>query len=161
MDQCSKLLYMILELEKKVRENTLLIDQLISNYFLNHLSKKDVQTINGLTANNQFTFNQKVKLFCDVVTMSNIDQAKFKVYAKITADLENNDILNPAYFQNIRNYHTFLMNTYSAASDSNSTQVKLFSATSRLSNNIVRLTQVYTEKPQIYAQKGLRNIFSR
>ncbi|MDY7394343.1 hypothetical protein UMM65_03760 [Aureibaculum sp. 2210JD6-5] len=152
---------MITELEKKVGENTSLIDELITKYLLQHLGTNDKKTISDLNAKNKFSFGQKIKLFCDLVTMSKMDKAKFKVYAKINNDLNDNDILNPAYFQNIRNYHTFLINTYSTPSDTNSLQEKLFSATNRLSNNIVRLTQIYTEKPQIYYQKKLKNIFSR
>lgn len=152
---------MITELEKKVRENTSLIDKLISNYFLKNLPKKDAQTIASLMTNGKFSFNQKIKLFCDLATMPKLDKAKFKVYAKINNDLSNNDILNPAYFENIRNYHTFLINTYSTPSETHSQQEKLFSATNRLSNNIVRLTQIYTEKPQLYFKKRAKNLFSR
>ncbi len=152
---------MISELEKKVRENTLIIEELIFNYFLKNLRKKDLQTVTSLISKDKFTFNKKVKLFCDLVTMTKMDKAKFKVYAKINNDFKNNDILNPAYFQNIKKYHAFLINTYSTVSDSNSQQEKLFSATNRLSNNIVRLTQIYTEKHEIYYQKRAKNIFSR
>jgi len=151
---------MITELEKKVRENTSHIDELITKYLIQHLRTNDKKTIIDLNANGKLSFGQKVKLFCDIVTMSKIDKAKFKVYAKINNDLIKNDILNPVYFQNIKNYHTFLINTYSIPSDTSSLQERLFSATNRLSNNIVRLTQIYTEKPQIYYQKRVKNIFS-
>lgn len=152
---------MITELEKKVNGNTSLIDELITKYLLQHLGTNDKKTIINLNANGKFSFGQKVKLFCDIVTMSKIDKAKFKVYTKINNDLNSNDILNPAYFQNMKNYHTFLINTYSPPTDTNSLQEKLFSATNMLSNNIVRLTQIYSEKPQVYYKKRAKNIFSR
>ena len=152
---------MITELEKIFRENTLLIDELISKYFLKNLPKKDLKTATFLMSKDSFTFNQKIKLFCDLVRMSKLDKAKFKVFTKINYDLNNNDILNPSYFHNIRTYHTFLLNTYSTPTDTNTLQEKLFSATNRLSNNIVRLTQIYSEKPQIYQQKKAKYLFSR
>lgn len=150
---------MILELEKKVSENTLRIDELISNYFLKKITKKDFQQAVTISSDDELTFNQKVNLFCDMVNMSTLDKAAFRVYIKINNDLISDNLSDPDYFKNIKNYHTFLLNTYSTPTNTNSIPEQLFVATHRLSNNIVRLTQIYAEKPQI-KHKKVNRIFS-
>lgn len=152
---------MITELEKKVSKNTLLIDELLTKYFANNLGKNDLKTINSLNTIGKFSFGQKIKLFSDLVTMSKLDRAKFKVYAKINNDLINNDLLDSSYFDSIRNYHPFLMNTYLNGSEVSSLKEKLLFAIDLFSNDIINLTKIYSEKPQIYYQKSPKNIFSR
>lgn len=152
---------MITELEKKVSKNTLLIEGLLTNYFVKNLEGNDLKTITTLNANGKISFGQKVKLFSDLVTMSKLDKAKFKVYAKINNDLINNDILDSSYFDSIRNYHPFLMNTYLVGLEVSSLKEKLLYTIDSFSNDIVKLTKIYAEKPQIYYQKRAKNIFSR
>ena len=152
---------MITELEKKVHKNTLLIDDLLTKYFVKNLGRNDSKTITTLNANGKFSFVQKVKLFSDLATMPKLDKAKFKVYAKINNDLASNDILDPNYFDSIRNYHPFLMNTYLTGLEVLSLKEKLLFSIDLFSNDIVKLTKIYTEKPQLYYQKKTKNIFSR
>jgi len=152
---------MISKLEKKVVENTNIIEDIILKYFLKKLEVNEVNTINTLITNNKFTFSNKINLFCDLIHMSTIDVAKFKVYTKINNEvILNNDSLKSDYFKNLNTYYPFLINTYLATEDVISNQQKLTFAINLLIDDVVKLTKDYTEKPQTYFQKKVKNIFS-
>ncbi|GEM_PF-3005113 len=152
---------MISKLEKKVVENTNIIEDIILKYFLKKLEVNEVKTINTLIANNKFTFSHKINLFCDLTHMSTIDAAKFKVFTKINNEvIVNDDSLRSDYFKNLNTYYPFLINTYLASEEVLSNQKKLIFAINLLIDDVVKLTKDYTEKPQVYFQKKVKNIFS-
>ncbi len=152
---------MITKLEKQVVISTELIDKMISTFFINKLGEKEIKIINSLTDLGKFNFNHKVNLFCDLVHMSSINAAKFKVYTKINNEVVLNDnLLNPSYLKGLNNYFPFLVNTYLLTEDAFSIQQKLTFAINSLIDDVVKLTKVHTEKPEIYYQKKVKNIFS-
>ena len=151
---------MISELEKTIATTSSQIDALISKYFLKNLKKSDSNTFAKLNTNGSYSFGEKIKLFCDLVTISNLDKAKFKVYAKINSDMATDNVLHPNYLNNINNYYPFLMNTYCTSSEMNTIQEKLFSSIDLLAGDVFNLIKMYTEKPQIYYHKKAKNIFS-
>jgi len=152
---------MITKLEKQVVKSTELIDKMISTYFINKLGKKEIKIINSLIDLGKFNFNKKVILFCELVQMSSFNAAKFKVYTKINNEVVlNNNLLNPNYLKSLNNYFPFLVNTYLTTEEALSLQQKITTAINLLIDDIVKLTKVHTEKPEIYYQKKVKNIFS-
>jgi len=152
---------MITTLEKKVVNSTELIDKMISTFFINKLGKKEIKIINSLIDLGKFNFNQKVNLFCDLVHMSSINAAKFKVYTKINDEVVLNDnLLNPSYLKSLTNYFPFLVNTYLSTEEVLSLQQKITFSINLLIDDVVKLTKIHTEKSEIYYQKKVKNIFS-
>ncbi len=152
---------MVTELEKQVVKSTEIIDKMISTFFIKKLGKKEIKIINSLIDLGKFKFSQKVNLFCDLVHMSSINAAKFKVYTKINNEVVLNDnLLNPSYLKSLNNYFPFLVNTYLSTEDALSLQQKLSFAINLLIDDVVKLTKTHTEKPEIYYQKKVKNIFS-
>ncbi|HBK71548.1 MAG TPA: hypothetical protein DDZ39_07840 [Flavobacteriaceae bacterium] len=152
---------MITKLEKQVVKSTELIDKMITTYFIKKLGKKEIKIINSLIDLGKFDFNKKVILFCELVHMSSINSAKFKVYTKINNEVVLNDnLLNPNYLKSLNNYFPFLVNTYLSSEDVLSLQQKLTFAINLLIDDVVKLTKTHTENPEIYYQKKVKNIFS-
>jgi hypothetical protein len=148
---------MLTDLRKKINENTEVIDLAISKYFANRLGVKDIKTINALGINGDLTFTQKVNMFCYIMPLSKIDKAKLKVYTKINNEIAlNNDILTyDEYFSNLNCYHPFLFNTYLVANDVLSIKEKLTFAIHQLIDDVVKLTDEYIKKPQVYYNKNV------
>lgn len=148
---------MLTDLRKKINENTKDIDLTISKYFASRLGLKDVKTINALGVDGNLTFNQKVTMFCDIMRMTKIDSAKFKVYTKINNEIALNDgILSyDDYFSNLNYYHPFLFNTYIENDDLISVKEKLTFAIHRLIDDVVKLTDEYIKKPKVYYHKNV------
>lgn len=148
---------MLTDLRKKIDENTKAIDFAISKYFANRLGVKDVKTIDALGINGDLTFTQKVNIFCDILPLTKIDEAKLKVYTKINNEIVlNNDILTyDQYFSNLNCYHPFLFNTYLTESDVLSIKEKLTFAIHQLIDDVVKLTDTYIKKPQVYYNKNV------
>ncbi len=148
---------MLTDLRKKIDENTKVLDFTISTYFANRLGVKDVKTINALGIDGELTFNQKVNIFCDIMPLSKIDSAKLKVYTKINNEIVlNNDVLTyDQYFSNLNCYHPFLFNTYLESDDLVSIKEKLTSAIHLLIDDVVKLTEEYIKKPQVYYNKNV------
>jgi len=148
---------MLTDLRKKIDENTKSIDFAISKYFAHRLGVKDVKTINALGNNGDLTFVQKVNIFCDIMPLSKIDNAKLKVYTKINNEIVlNNDILTyDEYFSNLNSYHPFLFNTYLKNEELLSNREKLTFAIHQLIDDVAMLTDAYIKKPQIYYNKNV------
>ena len=148
---------MLTDLRKKIVENTQIIDFAISKYFANRLGVKDIKTINALGIDGNLTFNQKVNLFCEIMPLTKIDSAKLKVYTKINNEIViNGDILTfDEYFSNLNSYHPFLFNTYLESDDLLSIKEKLTFAIHLLIDDVVKLTDEYIKKPQIYYNKNV------
>ena len=140
-----------------IDKNTKIIDLAISKFFAQRLGVKDVKTINALGIDGELTFNQKVNIFCDIMPLSKIDSAKLKVYTKINNEIVlNNEILNyDEYFSNLNCYHPFLFNTYLASEDLISIKEKLTFAIHLLIDDVVKLTDEYIKKPQVYYNKNV------
>ncbi|MCF6348916.1 MAG: hypothetical protein L3J20_11555 [Flavobacteriaceae bacterium] len=148
---------MLTDLRKKIDENTKIIDFAISKYFANRLGVKDTKTIDALGINGNLTFTQKVNIFCDILPLTKIDEAKLKVYTKVNNEIVlNNDILTyDQYFSNLNCYHPFLFNTYLEENDVLSIKEKLTFAIHQLIDDVVRLTDEYIKKPQVYYNKNV------
>lgn len=148
---------MLTDLRKKFAHNSKIIDEKISSYFADRLGVTDVETINALGTDGDFTFNQKVNLFCELLPLTKIDKAKFKVFLQIT----NEFVLNDDDFElsnadlELNNYHPFLINTYSVGMDAHSIKEKLTFAVHRLIDDVVMLIPYYIEKPKIYYNKNV------
>ncbi len=148
---------MLTDLRKKIDENTKILDLAISKYFANRLGVKDIKTINALGMDGDLTFTQKVNIFCDIMPLSKIDNAKLKVYTKINNEIVlNDDILTyDQYFSNLNCYHPFLFNTYLEEDDLLSIKEKLTFTIHQLIDDVVTLTDEYIKKPQIYYNKNV------
>ncbi len=148
---------MLTDLRKKIDENTKVLDLSISKYFANRLGVKDIKTINALGINGDLTFNQKINIFCDIMPLTKIDKAKLKVYTKINNEIVlNDDILTyDEYFSNLNCYHPFLFNTYLKENDVLSIKEKLTFAIHQLIDDVIKLTDEYIKKPQIYYNKNV------
>jgi len=148
---------MLTDLRIKIDENTKAIDLAISKYFANRLGVKDVKTINALGINGDLTFNQKVNIFCDIMPLTKIDKAKLKVYTKINNEivLDNDITTYDQYFSNLNCYHPFLFNTYLKSDEIISIKEKLTFAIHQLIDDVVKLTDEYIKKPQIYYNKNV------
>ncbi len=148
---------MLTDLRKKIDENTKIIDFAISKYFANRLGVKDIKTIDALGINGDLTFTQKVNIFCDILPLTKIDEAKLKVYTKINNEIVlNNDILTyDQYFSNLNCYHPFLFNTYLEENDVLSIKEKLTFTIHQLIDDVVKLTDEYIKKPQVYYNKNV------
>ena len=148
---------MLTNLRNKITQNSEIIDQKISVYFADRLGVKDVKTINALGIDGDFTFSQKVNLFCELLPLSKIDKAKFKVFLKINNEFVYNDeiLINDQYFYSLKSYHPFLFNTYIEDRDFLSIKEKLTFVIYQLIDDVVRLTPYYIEKPKIYYNKNV------
>ena len=148
---------MLTNLRKKIAQNSEIIDQKISIYFADRLGVKDVKTINALGTDGDLTFNQKVNLFCELLPLSKIDKAKFKVFIIINNEFVLNDetLMNDEYFFNLKSYHPFLFNIYIEDNEFLSIKEKLTFAIHQLIDDVVRLTPYYIEKPKIYYNKNV------
>lgn len=148
---------MLTNLRKNIVQNSEIIDQKISIYFADRLGVKDVKTINALGTDGDLTFNQKVNLFCELLPLSKIDMAKFKVFLKINNEFVLNDeiLMNDEYFYNLKSYHPFLFNTYIEDNEILSIKEKLSFAIHQLIDDVVRLTPYYIKKPKIYYNKNV------
>ena len=146
---------MLNDLQENVRQNTMVIDQMISKYLANRLGVNDVQTINALGTKGHLSLKEKFGLFSDLMNMSKIDRAKFKVYNKINEEvLLQNDLLSSNnYFSNLNCYHPFLFNTYLLEKDVLSIKEKLKFAIEQLIDDVVKLTAHYIDKPKVYYNK--------
>ena len=105
---------MLTDLRKKIAHNSVIIDENISSYFADRLGVKDIQTIHALGTDGDFTFSEKVNLFCELLPVTKIDKAKFKVFLQINNELLlNNDIIESEKrdFEK-KSYYLFLINTY-------------------------------------------------
>ncbi|MBT8385361.1 MAG: hypothetical protein KJO83_06600 [Bacteroidia bacterium] len=146
---------MLNDLREEIVINTSLIDDMISRFLANRLGVNDVKTINALGTEGALTFKEKVTLFCDVIPISKIDKAKFKVFIKIyyeflldnSPDASNNQLIQ------LQNYYPFLFNTYLVSESITSIKEKLIFAVQRLINDVVNITTGYIVKPQIYYNK--------
>lgn len=144
-------------LKEKIAENSEYIDVKITAYFADRLGVEDVNTINALGTDGEFTFNQKVNLFCELLPLTNIDKAKFKVYLRIHNEtFENTDLLTPdPYFSKLNSYHPFLFNNYVEDKEFLSIEEKLTFAIHQLIDDVVLLTPHYIKKPKIYYNKNV------
>ena len=145
---------MLNDLREEIVINTSLIDDMISRFLANRLGVDDIKTINALGTEGTLSFKEKVTLFCDVIPISKIDKAKFKVFTKIYYELllnnsdESNNQLIP-----LQNYYPFLFNMYLVNESITSIKEKLIFAMQRLINDVVNITTGYIVKPQVYYNK--------
>lgn len=148
---------MLTDLRKKIAYKSKIIDEKISSYFADRLGVTDVETINALGIDGNFTFNQKVNLFCELLPLTKIDKAKFKVFLQITNEfvLYNDDFELSHGELELNNYYLFLINTYSADMDAHSIKEKLTFAVHRLIDDVVMLIPYYIAKPKIYYNKNV------
>ena len=148
---------MLTNLRKKITHNSKIIDQKISMYFADRLGVNDVKTINALGTDGDLTFNQKVNLFCELLPLTKIDKAKFKVFLKINNEivLHDDELTFDQDFSNINNYYPFLFNTYLDDNHFSSMKEKLDFAIHKLIDDVARLTLYYIEKPKIYYNKNV------
>ena len=148
---------MLTNLRNKIVQCSETIDHKISTFFADRLGVKDVKTINALGIDGDLTFSKKVCLFCDLLPLSKIDKAKFKVFLKINNEIVlNNDLLtDDVYFSNLNSYEPFLINTYLENEDFASIKDKITLAIYLLIDDIEMLTSYYIEKPQIYYNKNV------
>lgn len=146
---------MLTDLQEKIIENTDVVDEMISRYLASRLGVNDVKTIDALGASGNLTFNEKIALFCNLMPLSKIDKAKFKVYSKINNEiLLNRDVLSSDnYFSDLNRYHPFLFNTYLENKDDLSIKEKLKFAINQIIDDVVKLTSHYIDRPQIYYSK--------
>jgi hypothetical protein len=144
-------------LKEKIAENSEYIDLKITAYFADRLGVGDVKTINALGTDGEFTFNQKVNLFCELLPLSHIDKAKFKVYLRIHNETFENTELSHSdpYFSKLNNYHPFLFNNYVEYKEFLSTEEKLTFAINQLIDDVALLTPYYIKKPKIYYNKNV------
>ena len=152
---------MLTNLRKNIVQNSEIIDQKISIYFADRLGVKDVKTINALGTDGDLTFNQKVNLFCELLPLSKIDMAKFKVFLKINNEFVLNDeiLMNDEYFYNLKSYHPFLFNTYIEDNEILSIKEKLSFAIHQLIDDVVRLTPyLYQKTENLLQQKCWHNL---
>ncbi|MCK0130779.1 hypothetical protein MWU59_04600 [Flavobacteriaceae bacterium F08102] len=104
---------MVNEIKSIIVENTKKIDELIS--IVLKKSKTAPYT----------TFQQKLEKFGDIKHVTNLDRAKFKVYAKINKDLCNDHNSDSVCKMSLNYYYPFLINLY-ANEDSNSDNSEKF-----------------------------------
>lgn len=146
---------MLHNLKEKVVQNTEVIDTMISRYFANRLGVKDIKTINALGKDGKLSFKQKADLFCDIVHLSKIDKAKFKIFIKINHEFILNE--DPFSKDNDINslgcYSPFLFNVYLSDNDLDSVKEKLNVAIDQLVDDVVNLTTKYVNQPQVYYNK--------
>jgi len=146
---------MLNDLREEIVINTSLIEDMISRFLANRLGVNDIKTINALGTEGNLTFKEKVTLFCDVIPISKIDKAKYKVFTKIYYELlpdyspetSNNQLIQ------LQNYYPFLFNTYLVNESITSIKEKLIFAVQRLINDVVNMTTGFIVKPQIYYNK--------
>jgi len=148
---------MLTDLRKKIAHNSEIIDDKISSYFADRLGVTDLETINALGTDGDFNFHQKVNLFIELLPLTKIDRAKFKVFLQITNELILNDDIfgfDNGNFE-FNNYHPFLINTYSVDMEKHSLKEKLTFAVHRLIDDVVVLIPHYIAKPKIYYNKNV------
>ena len=148
---------MLTDLRKKIAHNSEIIDQKISMHFADRLGVNDIKTINALGTDGCLTFSQKVNLFCELLPLTKIDKAKFKVFLKINNEIViNDDVLTfDQDFSYLTKYYPFLFNTYLDDNLFSSTKEKLDFAIHKLIDDVARLTPHYIEKPKIYYNKNV------
>ncbi|HHC79746.1 MAG TPA: hypothetical protein ENK46_07680 [Flavobacteriia bacterium] len=148
---------MLTDLIKKIDENTEVIDYAVSKYFAKRLGVKDVKTIDALGTDGNLTFGQKINIFCDIMPLTKIDNAKFKVYSKINSEILQNDefLAHPHSLSNLKSYSPFLFNTYLISNEISTAKEKLIFAIQQLADDVVRLTDEYIKKPKIYYNKNV------
>ena len=148
---------MLANLKKKIEENTYAIDLAISKYFANRLGVKDVKTINALGIDGDLTFSQKINIFCDIMPLTKIDNAKLKVYTKINNELvhDNDVLIHDENSSKLNCYYPFLFNSYLVEDNLLTIKEKVNFAISQLADDVIRLTNEYIKKPQIYYNKNV------
>jgi len=91
---------MVNEVKSIIVENTKNFDELISKVLQKQPNKPFT------------TFQQKLERFGELKQVSNLDRAKFKVYAKINKDLCNDQNSDSVCKMSLNFYYPFLINLY-------------------------------------------------